>query len=76
MLSQRLVPYSECIALSTCTYIHCAYAQVLGGGVVFGGRELTRMLSFPGSSSAVRREIEKEYSKHVSARLVSHSFVH
>ncbi|KAG5179195.1 hypothetical protein JKP88DRAFT_350016 [Tribonema minus] len=44
---------------------------VLAGGVVYGGRALARALSFPGSSSYVRREIEKEYAKYTAARLAA-----
>ncbi|CAN0489271.1 unnamed protein product, partial [Ectocarpus sp. 8 AP-2014] len=36
-----------------------------------GGRGLTRTISYPGASKQIQRDIELEYTKHVSSRLVS-----
>ncbi|CAM9794945.1 unnamed protein product, partial [Phaeothamnion confervicola] len=39
------------------------------GGVYVGGKELTRLLSYPGCSTTVQREMEREFTKNVSNRL-------
>lgn len=44
---------------------------VLLGAVYLGGRGLTRTISYPGASKQVQRDIELEYTKSVSSRLVS-----
>eukprot|EP00752_Nemacystus_decipiens_P002959 g2749.t2 len=44
---------------------------VLLGAVYMGGRGLTRTISYPGASKQIQRDIELEYTKSVSGRLVS-----
>lgn len=44
---------------------------VLLGAVYAGGRGLTQTISYPGQSRQIQRELEMEYTKNVSARLVS-----
>lgn len=44
---------------------------VLIGTVYLGGRGLTQMISYPGSSKQIQRDLEVEYTKSVSSRLVS-----
>ncbi|CAM9456418.1 unnamed protein product, partial [Ectocarpus sp. 12 AP-2014] len=44
---------------------------VLLGTVYMSGRGLTRTISYPGASKQIQRDIELEYTKHVSSRLVS-----
>lgn len=44
---------------------------VLLGAVYLGGRGLTRTISYPGASKQIQRDIELEYTKSVSGRLVS-----
>lgn len=43
---------------------------VLLGAVYMGGRGLTRTISYPGASKQIQRDIELEYTKSVSGRLV------
>lgn len=43
---------------------------VLVGVVYAGGRGLTQTISYPGQSKQIQRELETEYTKVVSARLV------
>ncbi|CAN0406481.1 unnamed protein product, partial [Hapterophycus canaliculatus] len=38
--------------------------------VYMGGRGLTRAISYPGASKQIQRDIELEYTKSVSSRLV------
>lgn len=40
------------------------------GAVYMGGRGLTRTISYPGASKQIQRDIELEYTKSVSGRLV------
>lgn len=44
---------------------------VLVGTVYLGGNGLTHMISYPGSSKQIQRDLELEYTKSVSSRLVS-----
>eukprot|EP00903_Cladosiphon_okamuranus_P007648 g7416.t2 len=44
---------------------------VLLGAVYMAGRGLTRTISYPGASKQIQRDIELEYTKSVSGRLVS-----
>lgn len=44
---------------------------VLLGGVYMGGRGVTQTISYPGASKQIQRDIELEYTKNVSGRLVS-----
>lgn len=43
---------------------------MLLGAVYMGGRGLTRTISYPGASKQIQRDIELEYTKSVSGRLV------
>lgn len=43
---------------------------VLLGAIYMGGRGLTRTISYPGASKQIQRDIELEYTKNVSGRLV------
>lgn len=44
---------------------------ILLGAVYVGGRGLTQTISYAGASKQIQREMELEYTKSISSRLVS-----